>query len=623
MSNPARSAPRRLLVATCVALACTGCASPYVTVSDTAVAARRAEPMDLAGALGMERAYHDAYREKVIALGDNERYLSNGLITLGAVLAGLSAGHASAGTVAGVAIAGGTGYSLGVFNTDKRRAQIYVAGMKALECADEAVLPYHLSASTLKDIDERMAALQSEAAAVTSLADDLRRQRETAKAGPAFAAAGTALDAATRSASGAGQARAGARQLLRQRDQMGERLRNTVVKIDKAVVDEIRGTEGSIQSVPALLAGLNANIGAFSALGAARAASPASAGQDSGRPLHAAGTPDALDTATAVLTDRVAALDAKAQQLADLVAAINQDARAAASLSDCRVDGPPTTMTITPAALTFIAGTTNRQVLLPAGGKPGYTAAFVQADHPGLGIDDIAPGADEIYVSELASPAATAGAYQILVKDASGQKQIVAVTVGGAAGPAAAAPQKAATSTADADALAVKALALTVQGLPVTLTHVEHRPDGSWGIGYAVPAGSAVASGDVEAGLAALPGFVSIAGTGARVHAVAMAAGADSGRTIAAKTAARAAAYGPVAGGLALADAKAIQRALCLPDDRVDGLWGRRTQAALLDDRARRGAAGEKGQPPGPLAPDEARALAARTPEQVAAACKR
>jgi hypothetical protein len=618
-------APRALLPA-CVALACAGCASPYVTVTDTEVAQHATDPMTLPQAIGMERAYHDKWRQKAIDLGDTERNLSSGLITLGGVLAGLAAAGASAGTTAGVAITGGTIYALGTFNTDKRRAQIYIAGMKALECADEAVLPYNFSQATQADLKARMAWLESESLAVTQDADRLR-QMSAAAAGRAstgdLSRASATVAAAAKSATTAGNARTSAQLLLRQRDQIAERLRLTVTRIDKAVLDEIRGTEGSIQSVPGILAGLNANIGVFSAV----AVKPgASAGLDSGHAQPAqlppgavqAPAPVPLADATSALNDRLARLDAASQQLTDLVTAINADARAAQSLADCQVSGPQTTMTITPASLSLTAGTATRLLLLPSGGKPAYSASFVQDPHAGLDIAPPVPGSDEIYVVETASPAAAPGTYQVLVKDTSGQKQLVSLTVAaGGASP----PSGGSSSPSSGDAAKVVGMKVPVGATTVTITHADHNPDGSWSVRYTAPAGASVASADVAAALAAFPAFQDIAGVKANVQAAAD-SGNDSGHQIASKTAVRAAHYGTVAAGLSIDQARTVQRAICMPADRVDGLWGMRSQAALIADRERREAAGEKAVPQGLLTADEARALQARTAEQVAAACK-
>jgi hypothetical protein len=630
MSNPRPFPHRHALVATCVALACTGCASPYVSVSDADIAAHRTEPMDLPTALGLERAYHDAYRDKVIALGNDERNLSNGLITLGGVLAGLAAGHASAGTMGGVAIAGGTGYTLGVFNTDKRRAQVYIAGMKALECADEAVLPWNLSRTTLQDLADRMAALQQGEAAIAAASAALRPLRDAARATAgaegAVAAADRVVASAGASSNAASGARANARRLLRQRDQMGERLRVTVVKIDKAVLDEIRGTEGSIQSVPGILAGLGTNIQAFTGIGAA----PAPAGQQMGGelPSMAAGSrPEAkavLVQATADLSALAARVDVQTQQLADIVATVDVDVRAGASLADCRVDGPSTTMAVTPSSLSFVGAASNRQVLIPSGGKQGYSAAFVQADHPGLSIDPAAAGVDEIYVSEAASTPAAAATYQILVRDTSGQKLIVPVSV--TAGAPAPAPGPApAPAAGPANPAAARVLALSplpVKATTVTLVTASPGADGSWTVTYSAAADSGLAAADVEAALAANEGFQKIAGRQSIVHARAASAGGEKGDTMASKAARRAASYGAVSAGLSPADGRALQKALCMAPERIDGVWGMRTQAALIADRERREAAGEKGGPQGLLTADEARALLARTPEQTAAACK-
>ena len=91
-----------------------------------------------------ERTYHE-YRRQVSAEYDRQQLLSTSLIGVGAAVLGLAAFDAGTDAIVAAALAGGTGYTIGTWNTSRPRLHIYVEGMSALVCAKRAMQPLALS----------------------------------------------------------------------------------------------------------------------------------------------------------------------------------------------------------------------------------------------------------------------------------------------------------------------------------------------------------------------------------------------------------------------------------------------------------------------------------------------
>jgi hypothetical protein len=423
-----------------------GCATPYVQpiapARDKAYATA-----NLAYGLEYSRTYHDAYRGKVIEFGDSERALSNGVITLGAVLILLAGSKAHSSAIGVTTLFTGWLYTIGVFNTDKRRALIYVAGMKALECANDAVAPVNFSAESVQDLEAQLNAMvrgservSAQAGATQSAMLLLGQQVPGVEA--SLASGRAAVASAVEAIDKAGRAHLAGSQLLMKHRQAGGQLMNAVQAIDAAVLDELRGTEGALQAVPSIVSTLLKTSTSFADV--AKAAAPAAAasapeGPQSAnlRGREARGRTDKetellnkLAAAVAGLSAETAALDGSAQRLAGFVASLDKSVPEE-RLKACKVEPTVTAMTVTPQTLTFEAKTANTQYLTVKGGKQQYFAEFVQSAHPGLTVEPPSPfrRTDVIAISAKDDVQATSVDYQIAVRDSGEQIQYVTVKV--------------------------------------------------------------------------------------------------------------------------------------------------------------------------------------------------
>src|SRR5436190_10155780 len=164
-------------------LAAAGCSlvNPFVIGPRTRVAAATAPPspsMDLPTAKAYADKVKDEYRE---ALGDQAKLLSwlgIGLIPLSAAAIGLGATGGPPSAVLATGLTGAAGFGVGTWLINKPRQAAYVAGIKAVSCAVDAVEPLgeiniaslHASLTTL---ETGIPALQRGIAVLTPLVGDL------------------------------------------------------------------------------------------------------------------------------------------------------------------------------------------------------------------------------------------------------------------------------------------------------------------------------------------------------------------------------------------------------------------------------------------------------------------
>lgn len=627
--------------ATCIALACAlalaGCASPYVTNSPPSTTVQYA-PATLSYALAYSRSQHDLYRAKVVELGDSERILSNGLITLGGALVWLAAAGGHPHAVRNLTVGGGTAYTLGVFNNDKRRAVIYVAGMRALECANDVVAPLNLPDPVVGNLTQQRTSLDTLGDTVASNMATVTKQmmlvgQQVPAAETSLAAARDSLAAAQQATDRATQAGVAADALLARQGKAGELLMNAVARIDALVLDDLRGTEGSIQAVPGILTDLAKNAAMFGAL--AQPPQPASTDTTTtaegphGREVRAqestqtrgADTKNALNAladAVANLKKSSAQLDARAQRLSGVVGEIQQGVQLD-RLKSCNVEGVVTTMSVTPQVLTFTEKTADTQMIVVRGGKLDYSAGFTQSTHPGIDIQARSPflRSDVIAVESKADLGATPASYQIMVRDASDQVQFVTVKIqpasGGSTPPAG---DGGASANADLGKSEIRKRSplQVASGATVIFKSVD-AADGNYTVTYEAQGGAKVAHDEVEKALANDTELVNAIGKDAKIAAIDASGAAESPHARTVRS------HGVAAASLTREQVSAIQRNLCMDEASIDGRWGMRTQAALLRDRKRRKDAGDKDVPQGLLKNAEAAQILARTQTETARIC--
>ena len=207
-----------------------------------------------------ERTYHE-YRRQLSAEYDRQQLLSTSLIGVGAAVLGLAAFDAGTDAIVAAALAGGTGYTIGTWNTSRPRLHIYVEGMSALVCAKRAMQPLALS-ETERDaltadhdrIVKRGDEVATAAGAVThALAAALAvrgKESEVARtAQKMLEEVGPALNRAN-------SAYVKGHSLLQASHSAGADLEDAIDKIRSDVTLAIEGTLSDLSSLPNVLAGL-------------------------------------------------------------------------------------------------------------------------------------------------------------------------------------------------------------------------------------------------------------------------------------------------------------------------------------------------------------------------------
>lgn len=625
--------PARLAgCALAAALLLAGCASPYVRLSPDSDALA-VQPQVLADAIGAARAKQREYHDQVINLGESERALSNSLLGLGTLIVGLGVAKVHPSAIAGAVLGTGAVYTFGTFNTDKRRAQVYVAGMKALDCAVDAVTPLVLSPTQeARLVDERAAlapAIAKTATAIGEAEQWAARARATSptKFKDGLDAMQLALPAAQAAVDKAADAEALAGQRLDKPQQLAADLRGAVRAIDRAVLNDIRGTEPAVQAVPGILAGLQGNASLFSLASlapglVAASAAATKAGKDAphdGIVAKAAGDEkpeDAIarrDQALLMgLTDALGTLRSRTVQLASQADRLSRAALMTApqavstAVKACQVDGVLKPISVAPSSITLVAKAAGTHSVLVDGGNGEFSAQFLQSPTPGLSA--LRPPRSKGVVNIVATDQTVAGSYQLVIEDTTQQtRQIVTVVVGAATAAPPADDKKTDMTNAEAAADKLNKAGSLTTAKNVKVTGLKATTLGAQNVQliYDAPADGQVTDAEVAAAALALPGMVNLLGKDPKHIVAQRAEPAPHSKTVkktrsdntktgtvgkndgAGKPAGNGDS-GPTVRGMTVAEIKALQTRLCMAGAAATGTWTAQTQAALEADRARR-----------------------------------
>lgn len=636
--------PRQVvsILATAAAVGLSGCASPYVTL-EKRTQPDDAKPMVLASAISDARNVQSQYRAKVLELGEAERALSNSLLGLGTLVVGLAVANVHSSAVNGVVLGTGAIYTIGTFNTDKRRARVYIAGMKAIDCAVDAVTPLILNEDLMSRLGTSLTALDGEIKALGAAIGNAEawsaqaRLNDAGKFQAVIDATTLALAAAQVSIAQADAATDLATQRLSRPHQIAKDLSNAVSSIDRAVLDEIRGTENAVQAVPVILAGLQSNAALFSlqSLAPNLVAQPAGTSSTEEKAGVLSRRRSTLATANVAQRDR--------ETLGGLTAALGEirfrtvvvasraerlskaaTAKSAQSVADgvkgCEVQGVVKNIVATPTAVTFAAKTAIRQSIMVDGGNGNYTVAFLQAPVPG--VTAVIPPRSRGVVEIVATDQTVAGgSYQLLIEDTTQtSRQVVTVAIG-------AAPvidDKNTSSKNSKQDAAIdqikKASPLKINGATVTLSKVTPQDDGVK-VEYTTTTAS-VTDDQVREAVMSIDDVKSLIGMEVALFTVGKAQTDEKSVTLKKKTA-KAVDGGPVVGALDVSERRRVQIRLCMPADKIKDSWSDDAQAALRYDREHRRGGVRAPAPAEPLNDTEKAALLALDDAKAAARCKR
>ena len=140
--------PMRRLIHATVLVALAGCANPIVKLelaghSLKASPAPEGEPTSMAQAIAKLNHMRAAYNEAILSQTGTSQNAITGLVWLGAVMLGaVSSVHKDVLVTTGVI--GGTTYGLTIAQLDKRRIEVWQAGIDTLDCARAAIVPLEI-----------------------------------------------------------------------------------------------------------------------------------------------------------------------------------------------------------------------------------------------------------------------------------------------------------------------------------------------------------------------------------------------------------------------------------------------------------------------------------------------
>ena len=400
--------------------------------ADGAAIADPGQPMSLSKARNFSLNVRAEYREQMRKQIDESQMLNSGLLLLGASVIGLAAGGANTNIILGTSLLGGTGYALGSMNLDKRRLLVLSAGIRALDCANSAVLP--LDVGTARR-DQLVAATQGLRAAIVNVRTDRAAvQRELDAIGTPVKldeiAAQAALNSTDTALTEADKSLRAGEKLTNDIDDAGKRLQQTVLEITQKVDTAMTDTLVDIAAIPQLVAGLGGLASAFAPGAGVDRRFATSLSKFDVEKAKAGGSP--LAAPMAALTASGRELQRQVNQVNALIAGVDGSAVITA-LKACDVTGVAFAMTVEPAALSFKAKAASSQGFAIGGGTKPYTVRALDAFPDALSIA-FDGGLADIAQVRLSSADVGDGTFHLLVSDSSNPRrnQQVTVTIAGA-----------------------------------------------------------------------------------------------------------------------------------------------------------------------------------------------
>ncbi len=462
------------LVTAALLTACAG--KPLVEVQAPGFAlaqSRNPEVMSLPKARELLLQLRATYREAMAAQLEATQFSGAGLVTLGALVTGLAAGRAHPDAIIGASLLGGTAYAVGTLTLDRRRVLAFDAGIRALDCAQAAVIPLDLDAPRQQALAVARTALTKSRGDTAASAARLRAQLLLAEKAAALddaprQAAERALADAEAALAEADKARKAAQALADDARRVGQQLQATVQAISAKVDGVIAQTVPDLAAVQQVVGGLGGLASTF-APGAGVDQTLADAlgrYQKAGEATARSGSPEQEQLRQAV-ADELATLAAAGSALAAAVEAVNQvigsvdGSAVATALKACNVAEVALPLELKPAALTLQAQGGPKGFAISGGTKP-YAVQWLDAAPEGLSINFVG-GAFADIAQVGASDKTPPDNYRLRVADAAGHSQQLLVTVNAAGG--ATTPLVSTAGTA-AEAAALARLAEALKQLP-------------------------------------------------------------------------------------------------------------------------------------------------------------
>jgi hypothetical protein len=429
----------RFALLTAVMTALGGCANPIRVIKapgyDPALsAAPTSEPNSMGEAVRklhhVRAEYYEAVREQVGA----SQNVTSGLVWLGAAITGIAAGGAHPDAVLYPALIGGTAYGLSQTQLDARRLQVWQEGIKALDCAKEASLPFDLEPDHLAQIRAALTKVSERRAATEAATNQAQREASDPLNNAGGRSALQDLVKEARAAIALADATSSsARQLVDAA--RGRELSAAVDRIDQQVV----ATQSNLALNPSAIKGLVAGIGGFASVFAPGANIQGiidSATNAFNRKFDVAGAHSgparALADASANLQQELRQLATAQSLLSSLLGSVNVDAVSKA-LKKCDVAEVVTAMSFEPPLLQLDEKKARAEEVEIKGGLRPYEIRVLGEVADGMAITS---STDTIVVK--VNDKVPAGEYRVRVRDSSNPPQsrqyVVRVGPGGPSG---------------------------------------------------------------------------------------------------------------------------------------------------------------------------------------------
>lgn len=410
----------------------------------------KGQPVTLQSAIEYANRAKDEYKN---AVGD-QALLTNGigltLIPLSAAAIGLGISGVDGNAITALGLTGATAYGVSTWLSSKPRQLVYLAGVKAMTCAVEAMLPLNLSTTTRTNLSNSLSGagtaespslnigigfVERDLAEVQRLIDEVIQVAPGEKALIALIArAGISVSAAEALLATARSALTAGTKLDLELSSAGQTLANAVDRIGAEVDKALVATVPEIQALSAIIGSLAQVSAQFTKLPETTKGVPGKSEKvekalDKMRPRAAVAAPTELNNELDILKESSRKLGNSTRRVAAIVNAVSEAPRAEA-LKDCGVEEVATGLTVRPAGpIEFDEGKGGTRRLLITGGKSPYGAKLLERPVVGLIVPPPEPFVLHPEVVIQATDKAPVGKYTVSVTDAAGHNQMVIVNV--------------------------------------------------------------------------------------------------------------------------------------------------------------------------------------------------
>ena len=423
----------------------TGCSisNPYIDIPRPA----RSESESIAIGSGIEYAQNvqAAYRRK---LAEHAQIGIDGgaaLTLLGSAVLGLAAFDVHIDSIIGTALAGGTGYALGNWYANEDHEHVYLSGMKAINCAIEAVLPLNVSVDARNLLETDVQEIRNSVAELRGRVDEVQRliplvqatmQNADNETATLINTAQMAVAQAIAVVNHADEAATTGGILLYKIDGVGEHLITAVNRINVAVDQALQQSNPRLESLSNVISALSASTGFFApgvdfegTLGAALTPDLTNGQQKKNLAAQLSLPPvDQLKQKLGLLRNGADFVSSLSQRLNMMVKGVS-NARPLEALKACNVDTDslPTKLSLSKRNVIFEASKAMEQTIIISGGKKPYVARFLKSPTPGLRLRNPMPISNDLDI--IAGSDVTAGQYDVLVSDAAQNRVTFTVQV--------------------------------------------------------------------------------------------------------------------------------------------------------------------------------------------------